>query len=296
VAAAINGIALKCFSRNTLTVMATAAGFALLTRVSLAVGLYAGLGMLMMALIARATARGDQYWNRLVPPALILLLFLLLCGFVNFQRWGNPLVFADYALYNYNAVFPDRLPRMHEFGLFNIARLPFGLVYFFAPIWPLQAQTGQLMFAATQLRLLDAVELPPSSFLLTDALLIGLFGFAARRFISSIPAPMPGRTETIAIGLGLLAPALLMLTAISMNYRYRMDFYPLFEFGAFIGLIAFARRGPEVGAGWRKMVWTAAVVSIVASHLSMAVYRLSDLGPAQPYLKNGIISYYARQL
>lgn len=291
VAAVIKGTVSKNFSPHLLNVMALAAGMALLTRVSVAIGLYAALGLLLVALFYRSPA---QNFGKVVRSGSILLLFLLICGFVNFQRWGNPIVFADYAKYNYNLIYPDRLMRTQEFGLFNLARIPFGLMYFFAPVWFFRLGSGELLLAATRDRLMDAIELPPSSFLLTDALLIGLAVFSVRSFV--VRRNARENLESLAVGLGLVVPPILMLTAISMNYRYRMDFYPLLEFGAFLGLIALGRKGLPLGLTWQKATLAALLVSIGSSHLSMALYRLSDFGPAQVPLKNGIVRFYGSQI
>lgn len=291
VAATINGLVTKRFDCKTLALMATMAGLTLLTRVSVAVGLYTALGLLLCVMLCRTKGRD---WRVVAMPLAIMLVFVALCAFINIERWGHPATFADYNLYNYNIAFPDRLLRTRDYGLFNLERLPFGLMYFFFPLWFLREGVGQLMFEPTRNRLLDAVELPPSSFLLTDMLLVALCLYA----VCSVRRSIVGRHyERLAIGVGLIAPPLLMLTAISMNYRYRMDFYPLIEFGAFLGLIALVeRRSIERQSILLRSIWAAVAVSIVASHISMALYRLSDLGPAQAYLQNGIVHYYGDQL
>jgi hypothetical protein len=290
VAAAIRGLVTKNFDRKTLALMATMAGLTLLTRVSVAVGLYAALGLLLCVLLFRTKGRD---WQVVAIPVAIMLLFVALCAFINVERWGHPATFADYNLYNYNIAFPDRLLRTTDHGLFNLNRLPFGLMYFLFPLWCLRDGVGHLLFEPTRTRLLDAIELPPSSFLLTDLLLVGLCFYAVWSVRRSI---VGHHYEKLAIGVGLIAPPLLMLTAISMNYRYRMDFYPLIEFGGFLGLIALAERQPTDRAVLRRSIWAAVAVSVVASHISMALYRLSDLGPAQAHLQNGIVRYYGDQL
>jgi len=77
-----------------------------------------------------------------------------------------------------NELFPDRLPRTQIYGLFNLSRVPFGIVYYFFPIWVLRRADGHLLFEEHQWRLIDATELPPSSFFLTDTLLMLLLSYA----------------------------------------------------------------------------------------------------------------------
>ncbi|WP_293880106.1 hypothetical protein [Sphingomonas sp.] len=295
VAAAMRGIIARQFGGGVLAVMALAAGLSLLTRVSIAVGLYAGIGLLLAVVAIRSLRNGRPAWRTLVLPIAILVMFILICGFINLQRWDNPLTFADYNFYKFNVQFPDRLPRTRIYGLFNLERIPFGLMYFFVPAWFLQNGAGQLVFAATHIRLMDVVELPPSSFLLTDALLLLLAAVGARALVDRSTIRTFDRIERAMIALGLLAPPLLMLTAISMTYRYRIDFYPFFEFLAFVGVLALAGKRIDSPA-WRRSVWALVVVGVIGSHVSMALYRMADFGPAQNYLQRGIVRYYGDQV
>ncbi len=79
---------------------------------------------------------------------------------------------------------------------------------------------------------MDSVELPQSSFFLTDPLLILLMLYAGWAIFRPQSAAVMQRVHAVAIAIGLAAPWLLMLCALSMNFRYRMDFYALIEFGA----------------------------------------------------------------
>src|SRR5207302_5908566 len=82
-------------------------------------------------------------------------------------------------------------------------------------------------------QVIDSVELPPSSFLLSDPLLVGLTVFAlvqlARR------RPLLDRSIALPVLAGLLVPIALVLTFSGMSFRYRLEFYPLFDFCAFLG-------------------------------------------------------------
>lgn len=283
VAAAISA-QLRGLGRRELLVMALTAGLAMLTRVSLGIGLIAAFGGVMLVETLRARRDVQAWAARAMLPVLLLALGLAITALVNYGRWGSPLTFADYHHYNYNAWYPDRLVRMAEQGLFNVRRIPFGLVYYFAPVWVLHGPDGQLLFEATRQKWIDAAELPPSSFLLTDPLLLLLGGCAlfARR-------PQRLRARDAAIALGLAVPPLLMLCAVSMNFRYRLDFYPFFEFLAFCGLIAIGRgaRGP----GPRASALLAGV-SVIASLLVLAGYLVCQFGPAQFLIADGIDVYY----
>ena len=64
------------------------------------------------------------------------------------------------------------MPRLLATGEFNLERLWFGVMYYFAPVWVLHGADGQLLLEATRQKWIDAAELPPSSFLLTDPLIV----------------------------------------------------------------------------------------------------------------------------
>lgn len=295
VAGAMRGL-LRGFTRKTLTVMALACAGALLTRVSVAVGLFAAFGMLALMHLWRSRRDLAGYTRSHAPAAAILLGAIVATALINHARWGDPLTFADYSLYNFNITYPDRLDRTVRYGLFNLERLPFGLVYYFLPFWAVTGADGQLLLSSMCDRLIDAVELPPSSFFLTDPLLLMLAAAGVVALVTQRARQWPFRTEATLVLLGLAAAPLLMLTAISMNFRYRMDFYALIEFAAFLGLVALARARWIYMARARRWLIAATMTGILGSLVTMLLYKLGDFGPAQLLLRNGLIDYYARLL
>ena len=310
---ATRGIIRGRFTGLSLCAMALAAGLALLARVSMGVGLYAALGLLVLAMLVREPAPGGEPQRaasgatpllaRLVSsqcmlPMLVLLGFAVLAGLVNYQRWGHPLVFADYRLYITNEHYPDRLPRTAAYGLFNLSRIPFGGIYYFFPIWVLHRNDGHLLFEAHQWRLLDATELPPSSFFLTDPLLMLLLLYAGWSLLSARCSASLNRLHVLVIGTGLTAACLLMLSAISMNFRYRIEFYPLLEFGALLGFVLLCRL-PLAATSWRRvdaLVMTLAALGILGSHAIMLLYKVSDFGPPIERISHGVFAYYRQQI
>ena len=272
--------------------MALAFGGCMLTRVSIAIGLLVALLSVMLVLLLRRRAADDKPAQaNLAVPLLIAALFIGMAAFVNYQRFGDVTKFADYSIYNYNTAFPDRLVRTAAYGLFNLARVPFGVVYYFFPVWVLQGSDHQLLLGTMRDHLIDAAELPPASFLLTDAFLLAL-GLCAVREMVRRRSLAGGRGLALALVGGLAIPALLMLTAISMCFRYRTDFYPLFEFLAFAGIATYGASSKVPRWASRRVLLWLLSISIVASHVSMALYRLSDLGPGQRFLAHGLARYY----
>jgi len=158
-----------------LSVMAAMAGLAVNTRVSMGIGLYAALGLLLVVLLyEQLSGAGDaRPWivrlyraalqRRTLIPLAILLLFAIVAGTVNVGRFGNPLTFADYR-HHLGSLFPGHMERVQTYGLFNLERVPFGLIYYFFPIWVLRGADGNLMLDEYRYRLIDVAELPPASF------------------------------------------------------------------------------------------------------------------------------------
>jgi hypothetical protein len=274
-----------------------AAGLALLARVSMGVGLYAALGFLLLVILVRESRQGSASGQLLMPIA-ILLGSAMLAGFVNYQRWGNPFVFADTRLYLHNDEIPDRVLRAHIYGLFNLSRVPFGILYYFFPVWILRRGDGHLLLEEHQRRLIDVTEMPPSSFFLTDPLLMALLLYALWCLLSVQRSAGIDRPNVLAIGVGLTAAALLMLSAISMNFRYRIEFYPLIEFGAFLGFILLCRHASAAtwGRGIGTLTITLTVLGILGSHVVMIMYKVSGYGSSIDSMHSGVVAYYQKHI
>ena len=96
--------------------------------------------------------------------------------------------------------------------------------------------------------------------------------------------------QTVAISAGLAVPIGLMLTAISMSYRYRMEFYPLLEFAGLLAIPRLSAAG--FGPGFRKIAIAATVIGIVGAHAELLLYKVSPYGPGEWNLQNGIVELY----
>jgi hypothetical protein len=265
------------FDRETLCLMALCAGLALLTRVSFGIGLCAAVGLLLLA-------RGQpRTWP---APIAILLAFVVMTGIVNEGRWGNPFSFADYGKFDLSQdVYPDRLRRLALYGNFNIARVPLGVSYYFVPIWIWVRTDGHVLFAEAQARLMDSMELPPGSFLLTDPFLIAL----AMAGVSAIRDRVRA-----ALLIGFCAQPVLMICATSMTHRYRMEFYPLFFGAALFGLTSAAQYSPA-SRSFRIWVVASILFGVVAAHGMTALAAWSPWGPSEFYLERyGLVGTWQR--
>ncbi len=304
---AVTGLVSRQFDMATLCTMALCAGLAMLTRVSTGIGLLMAMVLLLIVLaLEPAMTEAKGRWvsiqqlgrsltqRRILAAAGILTLLVAVTGLINYFRWGNPAAFVNYSQYC------DRCSNDPEHlflsALFNLERLPFGLIYYFFPVWVLHGSNGKLFMERTQTRLFDYVELPPSSFFLTDLLplcFIALFAIALWR---RRPVDQPFLRQVVAIGIGLLVPCLLMLTFVYVAYRFRMEFYPEIDFLAFLGLYFTVTDKAMLATFARFSRWirAALAVSIVASFVTLMLYDLSFGGPAQTCLRDGVAHYYGQ--
>jgi hypothetical protein len=275
------------FSPHLLSAMAAFAGLCLLTRVSNALGLYAAFGLIWLCVAWRAL-KTKQSIAPLLPPVAVAIAFVAVTAWVNFMRWGDPLVFADFSRALINEQYPDRMGRLQRFGAFNLARIGYGLSYYFAPFWVMRDAAGNFLWWGFEDGFGAAcTELPPSSFFVSDPILIGLcvYGMAA-----AFRNGAERRREVVLAGLGLLVPILLMLTAFGMSYRYRMEFYPFFELFAFLG---FARLAAKPAGHGPNIVAITAGMGVVTAHAVWLLYMLSPLGPTGRVLESlGVVDFY----
>ena len=274
--------------------LALAAGLCLLTRVSTALGLYVAFGLLWLQVAGRRVrANGAAGVMPLLAPLLILAACVAVTAVVNYQRWGNPLAFMD-ARYYLDALLraPDRLQRVQQYGQFNPIRIGYGLVYYFFPVWVLHGADGHLLWTQFQQRTIDVVELPPGSFLLSDPLLLGLTVYTLVHLVWRRDIAKPAIAVSSLAGLAI--PIVLMLSFIWMTFRYRLEFYPLFEFCAFIGLFRLISGSPAPRTGWFK---AAAYTGVVVALFAFYIYRISPYGTASvPLAKTDLISFYGTLL
>jgi hypothetical protein len=285
-------IAKRAFSTGLIAVMASLAGLVLLTRVPTALGLYSGVGLLLLVLAWPVAGplrdrlprfvRGLVSTRTLVGLAL-LLGFVIGSGIVNYQRWGNPLaVSGDPHTYISFMAAPGRIARVEAYGLFNIARLWYGVLYYFFPIWTIIRPDGQFLFSAFETWILDGVELPPSSFLMSDPLFLVLGGAFLLRLRQLAHERLLDLRAAAALMVGFLIPVFLILTFMYMAFRYRMEFYPFLEFAAFLGFYAICINPGQFSPASRSRLSLVLIASagfgIVYSHLLLFLYKISPPG------------------
>jgi hypothetical protein len=307
---ALKGIVNERFDTSTLCGMAVCAGLALNTRVSGGIGLILAFVLLLIALTAFPSAGHIEASapagsairlflstlaaRRIVLPAGILAALMAASGTVNYFRWGKPFTFADWDIYLATRDWPEFLGRMHMYGSFNPVRVPFNFGYYFFPVWALHVADGPQMLDSPWARTMIGIELPPSSFFLTDMLAFCFIGFLAVALWKRHSRGLPAQSRwAAAVAIGLLAPCILMLTAIWAAYRYRTEFYPEIEFLALLGLYLILTSETMLAhfARFRKWMAAAIAVSIVSSLLSLALLDVGQPIPPEPD-PQGLVHYY----
>ena len=306
---AVKGIVSRRFDLSSLIWMSISAGLTLLTRASTGIGLTMALLLLLFVIALEPFRAGDaervsvvQRWVSGMArpykwiPLAVLAVFISVAGVVNYFRWGNPATFVNYELYLNLDAWSNFVPSLGTYGVFNLKRIPFGLSYYFFPIWVLHGSNGELLFASTQARFFGDIELPPSSFLLTDMIpfcFILLLGFASCK--CRLTGLSGARRWAAAVAVGLLAPCVLMLGLAWMTYRYRIEFYPEIDFLTLLGLYllltqesAFTR-----SAAIRRVFSAALAISILSSTAALMLHDISDEGALpEEILSPGVVRYY----
>jgi len=312
---AVKGVVNRRFDLPMLCWMALCAGLALNTRVSTGIGLILAMVLLLFMLTfeygAAATSKPSLpirrfalalTTRRTLLPGGVLAALMTVSGTVNYFRWGNPATFANWDLYLGWAPWPNRsawwlspyLSLIHAYGTFNIVRIPFNLVYYFFPFWALQNTTDDVLLATRWGRTMCEFEMPPSSFFLTDMLAFCFIALLAVALWRRRPRGLPpaGRWA-IAVAIGLLAPCILMLTAIWAAYRYRLEFYPEIDFIAFMGLYLTLTDETMLALFGRIRRWMATALTVSIAFSFLALF-LIDVGQSLPWHigGRGLVDFY----
>jgi hypothetical protein len=269
------------FSGPALVALGALAGLAVLARVSTGLGLCVAFVALLARLAVRDARDGRLRAGRFAAPVVALALLVAAAGVVNYERLGNPLAFHAPALQTISH--PPPFPQLDHYGVFNLVRAPYGVMYYFAPVWVLRDGHGGLLFHAFRERVFDLVELPPSSFLVSDPLLLLLAALGLGVVFGRRPPVGLDAWSARGIAAGLAVPPALMLVALAMTFRYRMEFYPLLELLALLALACspvVARAGAS--ARGRRALIVLAVVSVVVAHALVLLYKATTLGNLDP--------------
>lgn len=265
-----------------LVLLATFAGLALNTRVSISVSLYLGTMLLVartarLKYIARAPGRAARLSSTIMPPIVILGLAVLVACIINLGRWGNPLTFADFRYYDFRLnVYTNLAQVLHTYGEFNVGRIWIGALYYGTGI-PYLVKNMPPFAEFLHARIID-IEAPPITPILTNPLTIILAGIGLYR-VCWKPELTTRCVAILRLGLlGHTAAILLILAAMTFTLRYRFDFAPFMTLAAFIGYSSISVTASASGKAERKWARILPVVlcvfGILSSHYVLLVHKV----------------------
>lgn len=302
--AAFNLIVLRCAlgdenpSHLDLILLALIAGLAINTRPSVGLALYLGTALLTVRTIvltyrkttATRPTTGAQGlivdWVRSIRdaraylPTMMLIIFAVVAGTVNANRWGHPFTFADFRYYDFAHRQPYRLEMIRTYGELNISRIWVSALYYVSGIpyllknLPPFAQYLQAHF--------DGLEAPPISGLVTNPLSIVLAGVGLYRLCIK-PDLSPESTSILRLTLiGHSFAIILVLSAMYLALRYRFDFAPFMTLAAFIGYRSAMNFISTSDRRKRRLIYASALilcgVGIISSHYVLLVHKVWSTG------------------
>jgi hypothetical protein len=279
-----------------LVLLAVLAGLAINTRPTIGVALYLGTVLLVMwtawrrhfgeqGLSARTrplrTAIGALLRDpRILLPIAALGLMGVVVGVVNFERWGNPLTFADFHVNYWIHHSPDRLAALENYGEINPGRIWIGALYYATGI-PRVIRDVPPFDVYLRARYVD-IESPPIIPLLTNPLTILLAGIGLYRLWSRPQLQADGAAILRLALIGNASAVVLIFMASGLSMRYRFDLAPFMTLAAFVGYRSISLTAAESSEAWRKRLHIAAVglcvLGIVGSHYVLLIHKVWSIG------------------
>jgi hypothetical protein len=279
----------KSLHRRDLVLLAILAGLAINTRAPVGVALYLGTILLVSRTVwlRYAPDRGVQQFSdkatrlssTILPPIAILGVAAVVVGFINFERWGNALSFADFHYYDRRLTsYPHLIEVLRKYGDFNIGRIWIGALYYATGI-PYLLKAVPPFADFLRARFFN-IEFPPNSPVLTNPLTVILAGIGLYRVwwkpgISSLHVAI-----LRLVLLGHAAAVLLIFGAMWLSLRYRFDFAPFMTLAALVGYGSVSITATEPPESRWKRVFIAAIsfcfLGILSSHYMLLIHKVQN--------------------
>jgi hypothetical protein len=283
-----------------LALLATFAGLALNTRASVGVALCFG-SLLLVAWFAwcrhapnRLEWKLSRKWRvpptkisalagdfRILLPIFVLALLAVIAGVVNFERWRDPFIFADFRYYDFSKLYrPNDFTVLRDYGEFSLSRLWIGALYYATGLpYLVKAMPPFAEFLRVRYWGLEA---PPITPVLTNPLIALLAGIGLYRLWWMTELAAGCRTILTLALIGHASAVLLIFSAMYLALRYRFDLAPFMTLGAFIGYRSISVTARNAGETWRKRVRIAAIglcfLGIFSSHYVLLVHKVWSTG------------------
>lgn len=234
--------------------------------------------------IPRLSGRTGRFLHAAVYGGLGFLPTVAIALLVNWERWGDPTIFAPL---NANIQVLEDAHRLHiatTQGVFTLARIPLGICYYFF------GMISDRWTAAQADRLVDSLGWPRSALVLTSStqLVLGLVGIVCMRR-DRLPASL---RHVAALNLLTVPVALagMLLMLIYMNYRYRFEFLPVLVASSLIGAVAFANFRPSSARAFSWALIVLVGLNVMGSHLDLLQAKLASFAQGEA-TKERIIKY-----
>ena len=259
-------------SPRALCLLAALAVLAINTRPTSGIDLLVGWGLVTLV-YAEPWLRGIAAlrWPALILPGSIVAAGLGVVGLVNTLRWGNPLTFADFSLAPIMQPPSTRLANIEQYGVFNARRIPLSGVYYLTGLPFIMKYMG--VMRDTLDRFYDLIEGPPSSPFLTGPLWVVLA-------IAGVREAVRGGSVVIGVLVGHVVCLVLLLMAMALTLRYRVDLAGLTGLLAVFGYLVASRWLAGAGARVRRAGLVAAVllsgVGVAGSHYVLVMAKVSS--------------------
>ena len=277
----------KSLRARDLVLLATLAGLAINTRAPVGVALYLGTILLVARTVWRQYApdRAQQFSYKetalsstILPPIAILGVAAVVAGVINFERWGNPLTFADFHYWDMRVnVYPNLAEILRKYGEFNVGRIWIGALYYATDIpYLLHTLSPFAEFLRSRLVIIEAG--PPMTPVLTNPLTIILAGIGLYR-VWWKPELSTQRVAVLRLALlGHASAVILLLGFFAFHARYRFDFAPFMTLAALVGYGSVTTAVTEARDPLLKRVRIAAAglcfLGILSSHYELLLYKV----------------------
>jgi hypothetical protein len=275
----------KSLRGRDLVLLAALAGLAINTRPSIGVSLYVGTVLLvswrawLRYTSDRCTPQFSSAATRLVstilPPVTLLGLGAVVVGIINFGRWGNPFVFADFHYWDMR-VYWNTIEILHKYGEFNVDRIWIGALYYATDIpYLLHTLPPFAEFLHARVQLVDG---PPMMPILTNPLTIILAGIGLYCVWWKPDLSFQQVTILRLAQVGHSAAVFLILAASAFTSRYRFDFAPFMTLAALAGYRSVSIGVAEACEARRKQAQIIAIsvcfLGVLSSHYVLLLHKV----------------------
>lgn len=213
----------KDFQEKSLFILSFTSGFALLSRASFGIPLIlATIFLFINYVVSYKSSKRINFRNYILLIPLIMALSFQ--GYYNYKRFGSITNFADYNSYRLFQLKKEQNEHFKKFGAINISRIPFNLTSYFKIEKKYFQNKPPYVFIrggaiSPNVITLDYGKIP-LTVIVPWLLFSGFLGLMVlfKKKINTLP---------VIVFLILLTQCLMILSFLTIHYRYTIDFLPI---------------------------------------------------------------------